>query len=364
MKNNNSTTVIYTISYPNFKFHVKKCKLLKNSFISKSIHPLREVEILKENLLQQGLLKDIGYVYSLKKDLSIGALMAYNLYSGVHKKSFDNPNPIVISETADKDIAHEFDFENIFSTDSILARAFEKNARKLEHIYSYNIRKEFLIGNNPNKFSETEQLIYDILQEEKILSPNARHGNSNQKECDIVDENQNIQIEIVTAFKLPMKDKTRNKHDVFSIMELVDTNMIRVSDGIFKKFYNKDYTNTFQKQLAIFSFGDLKTTQTLLKRLKEMIDDNPHLKNDFSTIYLVTYDFILDVIHVFNGKSINSYPNNKINYLNKIEISFDSLNDDEEYLITTKNIFNQKEAITILNGKEFKKFSKDFEIIH
>lgn len=363
-KKQNLQTVTYTISEIGFKYHTVKGKFLKGSTISKRIHPIEYVEQIKEKLLISNKLIDKGSYYELKDTVKIGALMSYNLHHGTLKKEFENPNNIVISSTSDQKLKEEFDIRNIHSTDEIFKKTFDSDSLKLEKIYKYKIRKEFLEGNNPNDFSETEQLVFDILKKENQIT-NARHGNASLNEADIVDETLGIQIEVVTAFKLGIKDRLRQKHDSFILAELIDTNLTKVSEALNKKFYKKTYTTNYKKELAIFSFGDTKSTKEFLKKLKEKLEQNPNIKNNFNKIHFIIYDFIREDICYVCKDILKHYNENELNlnFINKTEIDYESITDEEEYLFITKNIFKAEQGISIQKGKDFKKFAKNLRII-
>lgn len=290
-KKQNLKTVTYTISEKGFKYHIIKGKLLKGSTISKKIYPIEEVEKIKQKLLSNKKLLDKGNYYELKENIRIGALMSYNLHHGIIKEEFENPNDIVISSTSDQKIKGEFNFKNIYSTDSVLRQSFDSNSIKLEKIYKYEIRNEFLKGNNPNQFSETEQLVRDILKKESQVI-NCRHGNTSNNEADIIDENLGIQIEVVTAFKAGIKDILRQKHDTFFLLELIDSNLVQVSEALSNKFYKKNYTCKYQKELAIFCLGDTHSTKEFLKKLKATLEQNKNIKNNFRKIHFIIYDFL------------------------------------------------------------------------
>lgn len=77
---NNGQTIVYKIILSGFKYHIKKGKFEKNSTISKNTHPLKEVEKIKKELIEQKKVKDLGKYYVLKESVNIGSLMAYNLH--------------------------------------------------------------------------------------------------------------------------------------------------------------------------------------------------------------------------------------------------------------------------------------------
>ena len=45
----NRKTIKYIINEGGFKYHARKCVMMKGSTISKNIHPIYEVELLKKN---------------------------------------------------------------------------------------------------------------------------------------------------------------------------------------------------------------------------------------------------------------------------------------------------------------------------
>lgn len=55
----NRSSVSHTIRVPGFKYDVLKGELSKGSHISKIAHPIPEVELFKETLLQRKVLKDM-----------------------------------------------------------------------------------------------------------------------------------------------------------------------------------------------------------------------------------------------------------------------------------------------------------------
>ena len=54
----NRKTIKYIINEGGFKYHARKCVMMKGSTISKNIHPIYEVELLKKKLLETGKIID------------------------------------------------------------------------------------------------------------------------------------------------------------------------------------------------------------------------------------------------------------------------------------------------------------------
>lgn len=230
-------------------------------------------------------------------------------------------------------------------------------------IDKFFINKNFLKGANGNDYSPTEKFVLDVLCRENQLASN-RHGLTELKECDIIDEISGKQIEVVTAFKVPVEDITRSKNDVFYLAELINTNVIQVSKALKDKLYEKEYTDKYKKELAIFCFGTKQSTRTLIDRLKEMIQKDKVLKNDFTKVHFIIYDFLFDKVYYICGRIKNEYSTDEliINFIKKDKISYYDIEKDKEYIIITKNIFNNETGISMLSGKDIHKFIDDFKI--
>ena len=78
----NRKTIKYIINEGGFKYHTRKCVMMKGSTISKNIHPIYEVELLKKKLLETGKIIDKQTHYVCKRSIHTGVLMAYNLHQG------------------------------------------------------------------------------------------------------------------------------------------------------------------------------------------------------------------------------------------------------------------------------------------
>ena len=362
----NLSTVKYTICEKGFKYHILKGKFIKGSTIAKKKHPNKYVELVKKDLIKNNKLIDRGEFYELKENIKIGAMMAYNLHYGFLKTEFDNANDIVINSNQ-PELKSEFDFKNINSTDSIFHRSLLKNSLKLEKIYQYKIRKEFLKGNHADEFSETEKLVFDILKKENEIIK-GQHGKTDKNEADIIDETLGKQIEVVIAFKTAIKDKLRQKYDTFYFTEFVDSNLIHISEAVKKKFNEKKYTNNLKKELAIFCFGNSNTSIGFLEKLKEFLEKNPNTKNNFTQIHFIIYDFIKNCVCYMYKNGIKYYKDSdfkdlNIDFIDKKKIKLEDVQDEVEYIFLNKNIFKKEEYIVILKGKDFKNYARDMMII-
>lgn len=171
----NRTTILYTMNKIGFKYHIVKGELKKGSTLSKKKHPLREVNDFRENLNKRNLLLDCKNNYKLKKSIKIGALMAYNLHSGELEKNIESDNDIVIRHD-DKKVIEEFDFENIYSTDSKIRNYEHMDSMIIDSIYEVELDFSKLSNHNPDQFSDVELLFFDVLKKENIISNNSRHG--------------------------------------------------------------------------------------------------------------------------------------------------------------------------------------------
>lgn len=361
----NLSTIKYSIQDEKFKYHMAKSELKKGSLISKKIHPIKDVENYKIKLINKKVLKDYNDdYYILKKTIRVGGLMAFNLYSGIIKKEFEIDYPIVINKNDDM-IKQEFEIKNIFSTDSILHNNVNAGAYKLNRISKLKMNFNFISEHDADKFAPVEEVIKNLLIKYSHISNRARHGISKLKECDIVDETTNKQIEVITEFKNRLKkDKTPQKNIDMLVIECVDNNLIKTSKALIEKYIKKDYDSKYEKQLAIFCVGTRQAVATMLEKLVENLKEKV-IKNNFNKLYVLFYDFVKEEYYWYptTNNDIEKVDNIADRIIYKTDINYKNMLDDEKYLIECKNIFNSETMITYLTGKEIKDFANKIELI-
>lgn len=360
---NDRKTIIYTLNGTNFKYHITKGQLKKESTIAKKEHPIQEVNDFRESLRKKGLLTECKNNYRLKKSIKVGALMAYNLHTGKLEKNIKSNNNLVIRRN-DKKLKEEFDLENIYSTDSDIRNFENMDSMKIDNICEVELDFSKLSNHNPDQFSDVELLFFDVLKQENIIDKNSRHGISGNKECDIVDEKNKIQIEIVTEFKNRMQKESQPQKNInMFLLEAVDNNLIVSSKAIINKFCTKKYTNKYEKELGIFCFGSTLAVKRMFRILKGTLQQQS-VKNKFIKIYIIWNDFINDKFYLLNSNDKKTKELNNINLkvLNKNKVNYCEMKDNERYLITFKNIFNDKVAIGYFTKQEIKERTKILRI--
>lgn len=361
----NLSTIYYSIQNEKFKYHMTKSELKKRSLISKRIHPIKDVENYKIKLINKKLLKDYNDdYYILKKTIRIGGLMAYNLYSGETKEEFEIDYPIVINKN-DNIIKQQLLIKNIFSIDDGLHNNVNAGAYKLKKISKLELSFNFISEQDSDKFSPIEEVIKNLLIKYSHISNQARHGISNSKECDIVDEITNKQIEVITEFKNRLKkDKAPQRNVDMIVIECVDNNLIKPSKALIEKYIKKDYTSKYEKQIAVFCVGTRQAVATMLKELANSLKEQ-NIKNYFTELYVLFYDFVQEEYYwcSTNNMIIEKVDNITDRIIYKTDINYKNMLDDEKYLIECKNIFNSETMITYLTGKEIKDFANKIELI-
>ena len=350
----NSKSAHYSIQKEKFKYHIVKSELKKGSLISKKIHPLKEVEIYKQKLITKKCLKDYNEdYYILRNTIKIGGLMAYNLYFGEIKKEFERVNPIVIN-TNDTLIKQELHMKNILSINSILHNNFCIDAYKLKKISTLEMNFDFISEHDPDKFSPVEEIIKKRLIKYSYISDQSRHGIASLKECDIVDEINGKQIEVITEFKNRLKkDKTPHKNIDMLVIECVDNVFIKTSKALKEKFLKKSYTNQYEKQLAIFCIGNWESVVTMLEKLVKNLQEEV-IKNNFTKLYILFYDFVNESYYWYPtlDDEIEKIENISEKIIYKTETKFCNIKKGNKYLIECENIFNSDIMIAYLTSEE------------
>lgn len=359
----NKTTISYTIKEIDFKYHIVKGELKKGSTISKKQHPINEVNNFRESLKRRGLLLDCKNNYKLKKTIRVGSLMAYNLHKGELEKSIGSNNSIVIRHDDEKNI-EAFVAGNIYSTDSNIRNYERMDSMVIDSIYEVDLDFSKLSNHNPNEFSDVELLFFDVLKKERIISENSRHGLSDKRECDIVDDKNKVQIEIVTEFKNRIfNEKQPHKNIEMFLLEEVENNLTISSEAILKKFCTKEYTNEFEKELGIFCLGSNLSIRKMVQVLNESLK-NKNIKNDFTKIHIIWNDFISDKYYLFNSndESVKELKNIKLKILNKNKIDYLHMEENKKYLIISKNIFDGNFTIGYFSKQQIEERVKALRI--
>lgn len=349
-----------------FVYHTKKGILKKGSTISKAIHPVAEVEQLKAQLERKGAIKDAGDFYICCRNIETGALMAYNLHKG--KMEIELPHSTVVlngNNDCDTSIKAAFQGKSFYSADNEFRHRLEKDTYRLAKLIQIKYNKSFFEGRGDGSLSEVEQFVIDALLTSKEITE-FRRGDAERRECDIVDERNGRQIEIVSFFDEKIPNNVRFKNDLYEeqalALENCDFGFNIVSDGVIKKFTKKEYTDTYEKELAIYFFGgSSEATRKITAIEKELEVHIGKIRNDYRNIHLIIHDPLDTESVIYCSKDrCESFPDScsKFSPVTRIAaVERDEVQDDKEYFLLTENIFNNEDKQGAwLTGHELKEY--------
>lgn len=365
-KANSNRTIQYVISEEGFKYHTRKCVLLKGSRISKNTHSVPEVEALKNRLLKMKILKENDYCYECKKNISTGVLMAYNLHKGFLVQEL--PEFVVTINGApdfDKDIKDSFKLEDtVFSADNPYPKAIEKDAFRIWKIKKAEKNAEFFRRVKDNNFTPIEALISDVLVEAGAVNSYRRgisSQNKEENESDIVDENGMRQIEFVSFSDEKISDSVRYKRKPDSeeqalLFEYCDIGYNVVPKGVINKFTKKKYTDKYAKELAIYMIGSIQQAYKKIdKMLAELEKDSKEIINNYDRIHIIVHDPLITekIYYCTRDKELfiddNIFHSCPINGRRTVLQS--EIRDEEKYFVIKENIFNNDKQIIWMTGE-------------
>lgn len=245
---------------------------------------------------------------------------------------------------------------------------------RIKEISKVQIDFSFISEHNGDQFSPIEELFFDELSKRNIISKNARHGITDNKKCDIVDEENELQIEVVTEFKNRIKKTKTPQKDFDSLgLECVGNIFIQPSDALLKKYYDKSYTDKYKKHLAIYCIGNQEAVLGLAYTMRENIKQKGAAKNRFENLYIIWNDFTNK-----NRTYLMYFGNNgdqpiieeiatDISLIKKCgRVAYSELkigNSGTHYFLDAESIFmDATPAIGILPGREIIKLVKEFRI--
>ena len=193
--------------------HLRQCriknlaKLEKNSIISKGIHPVPQVESFKCNLRSRGYLKDCSTHWELKKPLFTGLLMALNLHNGYLVEKNYLCDDIFVSKYDAEQLEGTLPENNLCRSDSDIIKKIDRDTLKLDNFFGMHVNKDFLVNHGSDDFGADEKFALKIMQQQGIISTNARHGLTSHNEADIIDEESGQQYEVTYEFKTSLSKK-------------------------------------------------------------------------------------------------------------------------------------------------------------
>lgn len=366
MKSNNNMTIQYTIGKDGFGYHFKKQEMVaKKCILTSESHPINEVERLKEQLKTKKLLKPVDSGYKLRRNIQVGPLMAYNLCSNKSEHSLENLNTQVVingKEGEDNLIKSYFETPYLISSASDFGKGLCKYELKLDKVEVINVEDSFFERAKDKSFSNVENFIVHVLVEAGIVQ-DYRRGDDACYEADVITEDR--QIELVTCLNRATNIVRYKMHDCSAaiIIDAIDTDHYQLPDGITKKFFSKNYTNNYSKELAILFTGGIRNEEALIQLLKQQLESGD-IKNDFKKIYFILVDPINDEISILNGDekidiSVESIP---IPMYQKYAVDLDLLIGDERYLLSCTNIFSGNKYLMFETGKAIQNFTKEYKV--
>lgn len=369
----NRSTISHSVHGPGFKYDVLKGELSKGSHISKATHPVAEVELLKQRLLQRKVLKDMGTYWELKKPLRTGNLMAFNLHTGqLVKESLYHQDVVVTKSEAEK-LKGKFPEKQVCVTDSEIVMNSIRDTQRFSSVNIMEVDKEVFNHHGSDSFGREEAFVLKILQEQGVVSASARHGKSGKEEADIVDEITGNQFEITYEFKTSLsKKKQMQPNWLFDpatlILQLVDSPFIHTSKSLIKKF-EKEYTDRYRTNLVILTLGTKQAIVSMLEALSKELEKSKMTETDFSSAYIIALDFI-DEKALFCRISPSEqffveqfpYKNEDLGFIKITPVDFSDMEDDKKYLMVCRDIFEDLFRCRYDEASELRKWAKEIRI--
>lgn len=369
-QNNNLSTVIHQIKANGFYYDMLKGKLKKGSTISKKVHPIKEVEMIKADLLRKHYLKDAKTVWILKKPFYTGIMMARNLSVGEILSENDLKQNVYISPQETDALKDDFPMGSIYSSESTLLKMNKRHNYKLTNIYKIDTDKSFLQNHSSDGFGEDELYALRVLQAEGIVAEDARHGIAQNNEADIVDEKNKTQYEVVYESKLKSIKKKKDADVLFrpdtQAIRLVENNPFTIiSDALINKFTKKKYSPDYKTCLVILSVGSHNSTREMMEKLASKLQKS-EINILFADIIIISYDFINEktyIVQILPCKiTERKYENIRFSLIQKESVALEEMNEGSVYLVYGYDIFDNRELIFSASPSEIRKFINDFGV--
>lgn len=359
----NRKTIKYIINEGGFKYHARKCVMMKGSTISKNIHPIYEVELLKKKLLETGKIIDKQTHYVCKRNIHTGVLMAYNLHQGFLVSEL--PSCVITingNEDMDTDIKDSFKLgSTVFAADNPYPKAIEKDCYKIKKILKANICRQFFERGQSDAFSSIESFVVEVLESIGAFK-SYRRGDAKKHECDIVVEEEMKQIEIVRFLDEKISDKVRYNRKPISeeqalLFEYCNIGYNIVPEGVMNKFTKKQYTDDYSKELAIYTIGSLpqasEKAERLLKELEKRSDD---ISTEYNRIHFLVHDpFIAEEVYYCSRDKEAVVSDHSFTYspiIGRIQIQKDEIIENERYFVIKESLFCDIKQILWMSGED------------
>ena len=365
---NRQASISHTVREMGFKYDILKGELSHGCIISKSVHPISEVEVLKEKLLGRNYLKNAGTHWILKKNIRTGLLMAVNLHLGYFVAEPPYKQDIIVtSEEADK-LRENLEQKHVCVSNSDIVMKSLRDTLRLSSVNIMEVNQSIFKHHEPNTFAPEEAFVLRILQNRGVISSSARHGISERNEADIVDEIRKEQFEVVYEFKTELSKKKMKPGFIFSpeilVLQLVDNPFIHTSNALKKKFMKK-YIKQYRPNLVILTFGTEDVVISMLESLSDNLYKEDNVELNFSQIYIVSLDFLREQALFFRISAtgafhIERFPckNDELGFIKLTPICFETIEDTRKYLMICDGIFDRMPRCLYDDGNSLKAWAK------
>lgn len=369
----NRSTISHSIRGPGFKYDVLKGELSKRSHISKAIHPVAEVEVIKQRLRQHKKLKDMGTHWELRSNLRTGILMAANLYADELLTEPPYKQDIIVSEAEAVKLKGKLQEKQVCGSDSEIVMKSICDTLRFSSVNIMEADKEVFNHHGSDSFGKEEAFVLKILQERGIVSVSAHHGEAEKREADIVDETVGKQFEIIYEFKTSLsKRKKMQPNWLFDpatlLLQLVDSPFIHTSKSLMKKF-EKKYTDRYETNLVILTFGTQQAIVSMLEALGEELKKLNMAATGFSSAYIIALDFISEKVIFCRISSSEQffveqfpYKNEDLGFIKITPVEFVDMEDDKKYLMVGQDIFEDICRFRYDEASELRKWVKEIRI--